>query len=336
MARVYHRPVTADTSSTAPASVRWGGPMTRLHDDEIAVDEDLVRRLLRGLSPAYDGLPLRRLDSSGSSNALFRLGDDLLVRVPRQPGGTATIEKEQRWLPHVAPVVPVPVPEILAVGEPDAGYPEKWSIVRFLDGSVPSLPAPGEPPRHDLARDLAAVVRGLRDLAVPDGALADPALRWYRTEPLVVLADQMPRVLEECRAVVGLDLDVDACTEAWDDALRLPGAHTPARPHWLHGDLVAENLLARHGRLAAVLDFGGLAVGDPTVDLVVAWELLDPSARATFRELVGVDDETWALGRGWALALALMTFPYYWDTMPGRCVNRLAMARALLADLNGR
>src|SRR5262249_54931116 len=124
-------------------------PMARLHDDEIEIDEGLVRSLLSAHTTAYDELPLRRFASSGSTNALFRLGDDLLVRVPRQPGGSRTIEKERRWLPGLARVVPVAVPEILDVGEPGFGYSEKWSIVRFLDGVPPALPVGGGPARHD-------------------------------------------------------------------------------------------------------------------------------------------------------------------------------------------
>ena len=88
----------------------------------------------------------------------------------------------------------------------------------------------------------------------------------------------------------------------------------------------------RNGRLAAVLDFGGLAVGDPTVDLVTAWELLDSEARDLFRTEVRVDDHTWLLGRAWALAIAVMTFPYYWQTMPDRCIGRLALAQQVLLD----
>ena len=99
-----------------------------------------------------------------------------------------------------------------------------------------------------------------------------------------------------------------------------------------HGDLLAENLLVRDGRLAAVLDFGGLAVGDPTVDLIVAWEVLDPASREVFRRAVGVDETSWLRGRAWALSLALITFPYYWSTMPDRCASRLAVARSVLAD----
>jgi aminoglycoside phosphotransferase (APT) family kinase protein len=306
--------------------------MAGMHDAEIEVDEPLVRDLLASLSPAYAGLPLRRFTPTGSTNALFRLGDDLLVRVPRQPGGTATIEKEQRWLPYVAPVLPVRVPQIVATGAPAAGYPEKWSLVRFLQGETPTVPAPSRPPRHALARDLAQVVTGLRSLEVPPAASADPALRWYRGRPLADLDDELRRLLADCREMAGLGLDVDAVERAWDEAVALP-APEGDEPLWHHGDLVAENLLTRDGRLVAVLDFGCLSVGRPAVDLVVAWELLDPAARGTFRASVGVDDVEWGLGRGWALALAIMALPYYWHSMPERCVHRLAMVRAVLDDV---
>jgi aminoglycoside phosphotransferase (APT) family kinase protein len=113
-------------------------------------------------------------------------------------------------------------------------------------------------------------------------------------------------------------------------ALSGPGPDAP--PRWYHGDLLGENLLVRDGRLASLLDFGGLAVGDPTVDLMIAWDVLDPAAREVFRSAVGADDESWLRGRAWALTVALMTFPYYWRTMPDRCASRLAMARAVLAD----
>jgi aminoglycoside phosphotransferase (APT) family kinase protein len=303
-----------------------------MHEDEIDVDEALVRRLLATLSPAYAELPLRRFHSTGSSNALFRLGDDLLVRVPRQPGATATLEKEQRWLPFVAPELPVAVPEVLAVGDPIPDYPQRWSVVRFLEGSPPPLPAADEPPRHRLARDLAAVVRGLRSLPVPDDARADPALRWSRGEPIADLDDDVRRWLAQCRAMPQLELDLAAAERVWRDALSLSAAHETGPPRWHHADLLAENLLGSADGLTAVLDFGALSIGNPEVDLAVAWELLDPIARTTFRDAVGVSDEEWRLGRAWALVLALMTLPYYWHTMPGRCASRLAQARAVLAE----
>lgn len=302
-----------------------------LHDDELPVDLALVRGLVDGQLPAYASLPLHRLAASGSDNALFRLGDDLLVRVPRQPGGSATIAKEVHWLPLVGPALPVPVPEVVAVGEPALGYPEHWSVVRWIEGSTPTGTASGAAGTA-LAADLAAVVTALRDTTVPDAALSDPALRLYRGEPLASRDPGTRASVAQCRAIAGLDLDLDLALAVWDAAVRLPGSSRVAEPRWHHADLVAENLLVRDGRLAAVLDFGALSVGDPTVDLIVAWDVLDGPSRETFRGAVGVDDETWLLGRAWALCLALMTFPYYWDSMPQRCANRLAVAQAVLAD----
>jgi aminoglycoside phosphotransferase (APT) family kinase protein len=302
-----------------------------LHEDELPVDLALVRALVDDQMPAYAPLPLRRLAASGSDNALFRLGEELLVRVPRQPGGSRTIAREARWLPVVAPVLPVAVPGVVAVGRPARGYPETWSVVRWLEGSTPTGAARGAAGAA-LAADLAAVVTALREAPVADAALVDPELRLYRSRPLVSRDEATRESVEQCRGITGLDLDLDAALAVWDAAVRLPSSARVTEPRWLHADLVAENLLVRDGRLAAVLDFGALSVGDPTVDLIVAWDVLDAPARETFRGAVGVDDETWLRGRAWALCLALMTFPYYWGSMPERCANRLAVARAVLAD----
>jgi aminoglycoside phosphotransferase (APT) family kinase protein len=307
-----------------------------LHDDELPVDPSLVRALVDAAFPQLATLALRPLESTGSSNALFRLGDDLVVRLPRQPGGTATIDKEARWLPVVGPRLPVPVPEVVAVGEPALGYGERWSIVRWLPGVHPPAVEPSaaeDSRRHLLAEDLAAVVLALERAHVPQDALTDPDLRWYRGEPVVALAEPTFTAIERCRRIPGLDLDLDAVAVVWTEMVAGHPVEPPREDRWLHGDLVAENLLVTDTRLSAVLDFGGLSVGDPTVDLVAAWEVLDPPARETFRRLIDVDDATWELARAWALALGMMTFPYYWDTMPARCENRLAMVRSVLAEV---
>lgn len=310
-----------------------------LHEDEIPIDTELVRGLVDRQFPEHVNQPLHRLDTSGSSNMLFRLGTDLLVRLPRQPGGGATIDKEARWLPRIGPSLPVAVPEIVAVGDPGPGYPERWSIVRWLDGVPPPALDPtqsGDPGRHQLARDLAELVAALRALEVPPAAVDDPALRWYRGQPLSTRDADTRCDVEACRAIDGLDLDLDAVLTLWESAIALPGVDREVEPRWYHGDLAAENLLVRDERLCAVLDFGGLAVGDPTVDLVVAWEVLDPAAREVFRTSLGVDEADWLRAMAWALTLAVMTFPYYWRTMPRRCRSRLAMARAVLTEATAR
>ena len=306
-----------------------------LHDNEVPVDSDLVRRLIDSQFPQYAAMPLSRLEASGSTNVLFRLGDNLLVRLPRQPGGSAGIDKEQRWLPKIGRHLPVAVPEIVALGEPGCGFGERWSIVRWLEGELPKACAPDDPPtpeRSTLAADLADVIIALRAVEVSEAAASDPALRWYRGRSLAEFDEGTRRNIQKCRSIEGFDLDLDAARALWTEALDLPGAHGAAPDRWYHSDLVAENLLLTDGRLTAVLDFGGLAVGDPTIDLHGAWEVLDMPAREVFRARLGVDDAEWLRGRAWALAIAFAVFAYYWRAMPKRRRDRLTMARSVLAD----
>lgn len=305
-----------------------------LHPDEIPVDVELVRTLVGRAMPDYADAPVRRLASSGSTNALFRLGEELIVRLPRQPGGSAAISKEATWLPVLGSRLPVSVPEVVAVFEPGPDYPERWSVVRWIDGEHPAVIDAGtsaDRRREDLAKDLAAVVEALRGAEVPMEAVSHPGLQWYRGEPLATM-DQVTREnIERCRSLEDFGLDLGAAGHIWDEAMKLPGAADRMTPRWYHGDLAAENLLVQDGRLAAVLDFGALSVGDPTVDLVVAWEILDPPARELFRRQLGVDDATWLRGRAWALSITLMIW-YYWTTMPERRASRMAVGRSVLAD----
>ena len=304
-----------------------------LHDDEIAIDAELVRSLVARAMPAYADAPVRRLDSSGSTNALFRLGDELLVRLPRQPGGSATISKEAAWLPVVGPLLPVSVPDVVAVFEPEPDYPESWSVVRWIDGTHPEVvdpDTPVDPRRIHLAESLAAVLAALGRAPVPSGLADDPQVWSYRGEPLATMDQATRENIERCRALDDFGFDLDATEQVWAEAMTLPGTEIAA-PRWYHGDLAAENLLVRDGVLSAVLDFGGLSVGDPTVDLVVAWEVLDAPARELFRAQVGVDDATWLRGRAWALSITLMIW-YYWTTMPARRARCIAVGRNVLAD----
>ncbi len=302
-----------------------------MHEGEIEISDELVRRLISRDAPGLSDLPLSRLGESGSSNALFRLGSEHLLRLPRQPGGGNSIETEARWLAHLAPALPVPVPEVIAVGHPGFGYPERWAITSWLDGEPPSTSQPAGPVADALAGDLATFTTALHRLDVPIEAATDPTLRRYRSAQLSDIDAEIRQYLDDCRGLSDLPLDLDACLEVWSESVALPASNVQT-DRWVHGDLLAENLLVRGDRLAAVLDFGGLAVGDPSVDLIVAWEVLGPDAREVFRARLGVDDLTWLRGRGWAIAIAVMTFPYYWHSMPARCHARLAMANQVLSD----
>lgn len=325
-----------DTGLAVAARGPWFNADVRgsLHEDELPIDRQLVRSLVDRSCPEYSSLTIEELASTGSSNALFRLGHDLLVRLPRQAGGTMTIEKEARWLPLFAEALPVPVPEVLALGDPGFGYPERWSVVRWLDGVVPTFPTPHEH-RLALARDLADLVTAIRAVPVPATLVGDPSVTWYRGRPLAERDAATVDAIGRCERIDGLDVDLDAARRTWRAAMQLGTPDAPSQPRWFHGDLFAENLLVRGDRLSAVLDFGGVGVGDPTVDLIVAWEVLDARGQAAFRAELEVDELTWLRARAWALSIAMVALPYYWRTMPARCAQKLAVVRAVLDSDGG-
>lgn len=312
------------------------GQLSTLHKNELTLNDAAVRGLVDRDLPEYAHKPLKRLDATGSSNVLYRLGADLLVRLPRQPGGGASIAKEARWTPVLADALPVAVPQVVHVGNPGFGYPEQWSVVRWLEGKHPGSVPPGVNAFGDMggiAEDLANVIKALREIEVPSPV--GDELRWYRGGPLAAFDPSVRTFLNQCRSLTELDVDLDKAEALWNDSLALPGADVAGADRWYHGDLVSENLLVANGRLVAVLDLGAVSVGDPTVDLHGAWEVLDGPGRAVFAEKLGVSEAEWLRGRAWALGISLGALAYYWHTMPQRRHDRLAMLRNVLNDYTG-
>lgn len=313
-----------------------------LHTDEIPISLDLVRTLVDNEYPEYSSLSLRPFGASGSSNILFRLGDNLVVRLPRQPDGSKAIQKEFRWLPALADQLPVAVPKLVALGSPTNVYEQYWSIAVWVPGELPPAYQPDDaidPDNILMANDLADFILALRNIEVPQAAVHDKSLRWYRGRPLMEFDPWMKKTIEQCRSIKGLDLyidvDLDLIASIWTQSLALPGATAVTTDSWYHADLVAENLLTTNGRLSGVLDFGCLSIGDPTIDLHGAWEIFNPDAREAFRTRLNISDAEWLRGRAWALAIAVGVFSYYWDTMPMRRGDRLAMARNVLKECSG-
>ncbi|MFD5519548.1 aminoglycoside phosphotransferase family protein [Streptomyces sp. NPDC127066] len=292
-----------------------------MHAGETRIDDSLVRRLLAGQFPRWSRLPLKRVRSAGTVNALYRLGDDMAVRLPRVADGADDALKEHTWLPRLAPMLPFPVPEILGLGTPAADYPWHWSVLRWLDGDLPAPDALTDP--RELAADLGAFVTALRGIDLPGGPGA------YRGTPLAAVDAETRSALDDLRGAI----DTGAATAAWEEALAAPAWTGP--PRWLHSDLMPMNLLVRGGRLAAVLDFGTLGTGDPACDFIPAWNLLPAAARPAFREAAGADDAGWARGRGWALSMALAQLPYYRVTNPVIAGNAEHVIREVLAEQRG-
>ncbi|MCX4584053.1 aminoglycoside phosphotransferase family protein [Streptomyces sp. NBC_01481] len=275
---------------------------SKMHADEVSTDAALVRRLIAAQFPRWAGLPVEPIDSAGTSNAMYRLGQDMVVRLPRLAGAAHDVEKEHRWLPQLAPLLPCDIPVPLGKGTPALSYPWHWSVYRWLDGENPSVGSIAEPGL--LAEDLAEFVTALHRIDPTDGPPS------YRSEPLADRDTATRAAIAELRGIV----DTDAATTIWEAALRVPEWSGPAV--WLHADLQPGNLLMARGRLSAVIDFGCLGLGDPAVDLISAWYLLPADTRGAFRAALEVDDAAWARGRGWALSIALLELRYYRHTNP--------------------
>ena len=261
--------------------------------------------------------------SGGTDNSLYRLGDELVVRLPRADWARSQPEREHRWLPHLAPALPIPIPEPVALGEPGAGYPCHWAIHRWLPGRS-ALDARLERPEAE-ARRLGEFVLALRAVDARGGPRAGP----HNVGRGLPLAHRDGHV-RDAVAKLGEDVDGAAVLAAWDRALAAGTWDAPGV--WVHGDIHAGNLLVEDGRVRAVIDFGTLGVGDPAVDLLVAWTLFDGPARAAFRETVEADDALWQRGRGWALSMAIIGLPYYRDSNPVFVAQAWRMVEAVLSE----
>ena len=290
----------------------------KMHDDEVHTDVPLVRRLLAVQFPEWAALPIERVASSGTDNALYRLGNEMVVRLPRIHWAVGGVDKDFRWLPVVAPLLPVAIPVPLAKGRPAEGYPWTWGIYPWLEGQNPTSRRIADV--DSITREVVRFVEALHRIDLAGG----PPAR--RGAPLAVQDEEARAALVALRGMV----DTDAATAAWEVALRTPAWSGP--PVWIHGDLLPGNLLFQGGRLTGVIDWGGLGVGDPACDMLVAWGLLPAEARNVFRAELDVDDATWARGRGWALSVGLIALPYYKNTNPVLAATARHLIREVLAD----
>jgi aminoglycoside phosphotransferase (APT) family kinase protein len=292
-----------------------------MHDGELDIDAGMVERLVAGQFPELAGLPVRPVGATGTVNAIYRLGDDLCVRLPRMRRWADGLVREQLWLPRLAPHVSLRVPEPVCAGRPAAEYPFAWAVYRWLAGQPYADELVAD--EREAAADLAQFVLELRRL---DPAGAPRAGR----RPLRDLDADTREAIESAAGVV----DSAAALAAWAAALDAPA--WDGTPTWIHADLLRPNLLVDRGRIGAVIDFGSVGAGDPASDVIAAWSVFGRAGRATYRAALDVDDATWSRARGIALHQAAMIIPYYATTNPGFVTLAKRTVEEILVDVGAR
>jgi aminoglycoside phosphotransferase (APT) family kinase protein len=290
----------------------------KMHDGEVDLNASLVRQLVAGQFPDLAGLPVRVVSSTGTVNAIYRLGEHFYARLPRLLRYAGDLEREWRWLPELAPGLTLRVPEPIGLGQPTTEYPFTWAIYRWIDGRPYTDQLIDD--ERQAAGDLARFVAELRRTAPAADAPAGGRL------PLAQL-DAGTRT--SITAAAGA-IDVPAALAAWASALHAPV--WDGHPVWIHADLLRPNLLVAGGRLSAVIDFGSAGVGDPATDVIPAWAVFGPAGRAAFRAALGVDDGTWHRARGIALHQAAALIPYYAVSNPGFAALGQRTVEQVIAD----
>lgn len=276
--------------------------INKMHVDELDIDTHLVHQLLHLQFPQWADLPLEAIGAHGGDNRVFRLGKNMVIRLPRIKKSVISLENDCQWLGYLAPHLPIPIPTLIAKADPSSFYPWPWMISKWIPGDHPTVESLRAP--NDFTQQIAFFIKALHHIAASQGPISS------RGRTLL----QRDVETRECLNTLSSVVDTAALLPIWEEALAAPSWDKPGV--WVHGDLSPLNILVTGTKLAAVLDFGLIGIGDPACDLYVAWCLLAASERPIFRTAVGVDDATWTRGRGWALSIALSQLSYYQDTNP--------------------
>jgi aminoglycoside phosphotransferase (APT) family kinase protein len=292
---------------------------SKLHPDEVDIDVTLVERLVAAQCPEIGDVAIRPVRSTGTVNAIYRLGEHLYARLPRTAEWEESLETEWTWLPTLAPRLTLQIPEPVTKGSPAFGFPFSWAVYGWIDGEIYADELVDD--EMQAARELARFVEELREVE-----LSAEVPRAGR-EPLLELDEDTRQAIEAAGDVI----DSRAATSAWERALDAPV--WDGTPVWIHSDLLRPNLLVDEGRLRAVIDFGGAGSGDPATDVIAAWAVFGPTGRSAYREALAVDDATYDRARGIALHQAAMIIPYYKDTNPDFAALATRTVEEIIADL---
>ncbi|MFC4872614.1 aminoglycoside phosphotransferase family protein [Negadavirga shengliensis] len=270
--------------------------------DEINGSLDVAQNLLKDQFLNWAEIPLKPINSSGSDNFLYRLGKDLIIRIPRHQAAAHQLKKECFWLEKIHKYSPIAIPEPVSIGRPNEYYPFYWSIYRWIEGETYSVDKFSN--SEKAVESLVQFISYLQRIDIKGGPKPSKENN-FRGVPLMI------RDLKTREAINALPdfYSKTLMTEIWNFALTAPAWNK--RPVWIHGDLHWGNILTKGDKIVGVIDFGCLGVGDPANDIMSAWVLFSPLARQKFREMLQIDKGTWIRGMGWALSWAAVALPYY-------------------------
>jgi len=289
---------------------------------QIKIDATLVQRLVESQFLQWKDLPIQPVAKSGWDNRTFHLGEEMLVRMPSAEEYAFQVEKEQHWLPKLAPLLPLEIPSPVAMGAPGEGYPWKWSIYRWLEGESAAKALIGD--MNEFATNLAGFLLALHVIDSTNGPKPGPH-NFYRGGGLSTYDAETRQAID----VLKSKIDVGLATEIWERAIATRWEYDSV---WIHGDVSVGNLLVKEGSLKAVIDFGQLGVGDPACDLAIAWTLFKDESREIFREKLSLDANTWARGRAWTLWKALIVAAGITDSNAAEAAEPLRIIDEIIAD----
>ncbi|MGV0923713.1 phosphotransferase [Empedobacter tilapiae] len=278
----------------------------KMHNNEVTINEDLVKKLIQTQFPEYSNLKLEKVQSFGTDNVLFRLGEKMLARFPKIDWAIGQIEKEIIWMPRLAEVLPVRIPNPLKLGIAQDKYPWNWGIYEWIIGNVHSI--------YELKNNVELVYEISHFLSKLQEVNSEQAPIFHDYKYL--LKSQNEKIIiaiDACRSYLN-ELSIKKIQAIWQLSINLPS--WGQNPIWTHGDLHSSNLLFREEKLYAILDFSQLQLNDPAVDLTIAWNTFDEKNRKLFHEILTIDENTWLRGRAYALMKALYAIPYYQNTNP--------------------
>lgn len=293
---------------------------------KIDITLQIAKELIAEQFPEYLELPIESVEFSGIDNRTFRLGDDMLMRLPSAKGYAAQVLKEQRWLPQLAGHLSTQIPKPLHAGKPSQGYPWNWSIYRWLPGTSLNQLKLSSDESEQLAKDLAIFIKELHNIPT-EGAPKGGLHNYYRGCHLSVYDKDARRDIEKLNDII----DADKALALWEKTLSSKWAY---KPIWVHGDIATGNILMQKKELTAVIDFGCMGIGDPACDLVIAWTFFDGKARRVFKDSIGLDSGTWSRARGWALWKANFELSKIMDKSSVEAVRKIEIIKDILADLS--